>query len=174
MIKQLAVILVVLVIQFWLIQPGYDHDHHLLSSLSTASGSSMEHLDVVVTGVTSGLGKELTSVLLESGATVYGVARTKRKLDALEEASKCKSGKLVPIVADLEDLNSVSKAADAILEELGDGGKIDYLINNAGMHYGAPWKTKNIDIASKTDGMDKVRMKLLVASLLVRHVITMN
>ena len=32
---------------------------------------------------------------------------------------------------------------------------IDYLVNNAGIHYGAPWKSHEIDIASATYGLDK-------------------
>ena len=158
MIKSAIVIIVALIVQWSLVQPGYQPDHHLLSSLSVSSSSnSMEHLDVVITGVTAGLGKELTSVLMESGATVYALARSKGKLDKLGEEMKDKKGKMIPIVCDLQDMTSVSKAADVVLEGVGLEGKIDYLINNAGMHYGNPFDTKSIDIAaSKSDGMDKV------------------
>jgi NAD(P)-dependent dehydrogenase (short-subunit alcohol dehydrogenase family) len=163
------VIILALVVQWSFIQPGYEHDHHLLSTLSRApSSNSMEHLDVVITGVTAGLGKELTSVLMESGATVYAIARSKEKLDKLGEDLKDKKGKMIPIVCDLQDLTSVSKAADAVLESVGKG-KIDYLINNAGMHYGNPFDTKSIDIAaSKSDGMDKVRGEVVLV-LYSRH-----
>lgn len=89
---------------------------------------------------------------------MYAIARTESKLDALREATKDKKGKMIPIICDLQDLTSVSKAADSVIDQLGKNEKIDFLVNNAGMHYGAPWKTHSIDIASKTDGMDKVKM----------------
>lgn len=43
----------------------------------------------------------------------------------------------------------------ALVTTLPQFPSIDFLVNNAGIHYGAPWKSHEIDIASPTKGYDK-------------------
>jgi NAD(P)-dependent dehydrogenase (short-subunit alcohol dehydrogenase family) len=81
---------------------------------------------ILITGATSGLGRYLAGRLADQCLLVHGrdPERTKRLADELGAH---------PYVADLSDLSQVSKLAAAILR---DFGKIDVLINNAGIGYG--------------------------------------
>ncbi len=84
----------------------------------------------VVTGASSGLGRELAKVLCEKGEIVYAIARSKKNLLNLQKECAQKSGKIKIIDGDLTDekfrANLVSKIIKA-------EGKIDYFFNNAGV-----------------------------------------
>mmetsp|Transcript_628 Transcript_628/g.1921 ORF Transcript_628/g.1921 Transcript_628/m.1921 type:complete len:401 (-) Transcript_628:36-1238(-) len=95
---------------------------------------------IVVTGATSGIGLALASRLHRMGGTVLAIGRSPSKLERLRSALDGEGGgndeasrRLIPFVADLNDLPSVSKAAREIK---GRYRKIDFLVNNAGIHYG--------------------------------------
>ena len=90
----------------------------------------------LVTGVTSGIGKETARVLALRGAHVILASRNVQKLNAtktyLEEslASSGKSAKFSVLQLDLGDLDSV-RAAAAKFKKMGLG--LNLLINNAGV-----------------------------------------
>ena len=89
---------------------------------------------VVVTGSTSGIGKALVVATHKLGATIVALGRnperlTKLKRQLCKDTTDCN---FVPIVADSNDLVAISKAAEEI-KHLFD--RIDFLINNAGIHY---------------------------------------
>lgn len=96
--------------------------------LSPPTETPLEGMIVVLTGATSGIGLALTKALSNLGATVVALGRSPSKLNKLEQQVKA----VETIVADLNDLESVSKAAKTIQERF---HHIDVLINNAGMHY---------------------------------------
>ena len=75
---------------------------------------------VLITGATSGIGKETALLLTEKGFVVYGTARN------IE--NKTLPFRLLPM--DVRDDESIAKAISTILAE---AGKIDILINNAGV-----------------------------------------
>jgi len=83
---------------------------------------------ILITGVSSGFGKESASLLSEAGHSVYG---TIRKGDNQSE-------KYYILKMDLTDPTSVKHAVETIAEK---EGRIDVLINNAGMHTGGPVET---------------------------------
>jgi 3-oxoacyl-[acyl-carrier protein] reductase len=87
----------------------------------------MEEKIVVITGASQGLGKVVASKLVADGATVALVAHDKDKLDqvAIELGEKAHSYQ-----CDISDAAQVKQIAAKILE---DFGKIDILINNAGI-----------------------------------------
>ena len=74
---------------------------------------------VVITGVSSGIGKDLAELLISKGFKVYGLARRETKLDGLNFL-KC----------DVTDLNNIKNVKQIIEEK---ENKIDILVNNAGM-----------------------------------------
>jgi len=98
----------------------------------------------IVTGSSSGVGKELTQILYAHDAKVYVAARSKERAgQAMEEiranfpASK---GELVYLHLDLEDLSTIKASAE---EFLGKEDRLDVLWNNAGvMNTPAGSKTK--------------------------------
>jgi short-subunit dehydrogenase len=83
----------------------------------------MDKKVVVITGASSGIGRETALYLAKNGYTVYGVARRAEKLKELEPLGV----KTVP--ADVTDEASV---ANGIREVIENEGRIDVLINNAG------------------------------------------
>ena len=84
---------------------------------------------VVVTGATSGIGKECALRLAEADAKVVLVARTLEKLDETLADIDKKGGKAFAYSCDVADMD----ACDSLVEEvLKDHGQVDILINNAG------------------------------------------
>lgn len=76
---------------------------------------------VLITGVSSGFGKATSELLSAQGYSVYGISRSQD--DDL-------TGKIKVLRADVTDAASVRRAVSALLER---EGRIDILINNAGM-----------------------------------------
>ena len=79
----------------------------------------------LVTGASSGIGKETARMLADRGFKVYGAAR---RVDKVAEAG----GGVVPVAMDITDEQSVRKAVEKVLSE---EGRIDVLVNNAGYGY---------------------------------------
>jgi NAD(P)-dependent dehydrogenase (short-subunit alcohol dehydrogenase family) len=86
---------------------------------------------VVVTGVTSGIGKQTALELARKGAEVVLAARSGSKLDATQAAimAAVPAAVLHGAIVDLSDLSSVRRAA----ARLADVGPLDLLVNNAGV-----------------------------------------
>ncbi len=82
---------------------------------------------VVVTGVTSGIGKAIAERLLAGGHRVVGLARSKEKLDALAADHP---EKLLPYVCDVRDAARVKEVVQEIVAKV---GTVDALVNNAGL-----------------------------------------
>ena len=119
----------------------------MLSKAQRYSGLSttkvpLTNRTIVVTGATSGIGLGLTKVFSKLGATVVAVGRSSTKLKALREEIPT----VVPVLADLSNLSSISRAAD----EINGLERVDILVNNAGMHMGFT----SYDVTD--DGFDKV------------------
>jgi short-subunit dehydrogenase len=76
---------------------------------------------VLITGISSGFGKATAAILAGKGNTVYGISR--------RQSTDLKAGIKV-LQADVTDAVSVQKAVATLLEK---EGRIDVLINNAGM-----------------------------------------
>jgi NAD(P)-dependent dehydrogenase (short-subunit alcohol dehydrogenase family) len=102
---------------------------HEKMNLSTQTNTPLEDMIVVLTGSTSGIGLALTKTLVKLGAIVVALGRSETKLQAVQESLPIN---VEPIVADFNDLDSVTRACDLIQERF---QRIDVLINNAGMHY---------------------------------------
>ena len=84
----------------------------------------------LITGASSGIGKELAAIHAARGGDVILVARSKDKLEALAEQLQSEHDiKATTIPKDLTNPD----AAEAIFDEVADSGlELDVLINNAG------------------------------------------
>lgn len=92
----------------------------------------------VVTGATSGIGKELVQELYRLGSTVVVAGRSESKIkDTIAEIKRAVSdssaGSLHSGLIDTSDLHSVKRFAEEISGKYSGG--IDFLVNNAGIHY---------------------------------------
>jgi NAD(P)-dependent dehydrogenase (short-subunit alcohol dehydrogenase family) len=81
----------------------------------------------LVTGATRGIGREIAVQLADAGTFVYGIGRDQKALADLQQRLGSK-GKAV--AADILEQNEIGRALESIRKE---HGRIDFLINNAGM-----------------------------------------
>jgi len=90
------------------------------------------HKVVFITGISSGFGKCIAEILAQKGHVVYGTSRKEIETD----------GRINVLKADVTDVASVKAAVETILEK---EGRIDVLVNNAGMGISGPVETALID-----------------------------
>jgi NAD(P)-dependent dehydrogenase (short-subunit alcohol dehydrogenase family) len=91
---------------------------------------------VLITGASSGIGKEAARTLKKAGSVVYGVARRSEMMKDLE------SDGIRVLQLDLTDEDSVEACVKSIIER---EGRIDILVNNAG--YGSYGAIEDIPIS---------------------------
>jgi short-subunit dehydrogenase len=87
---------------------------------------------ILITGISSGFGKQTARLLSENGHKVYGTVRRNTASDTPVQY----------LTMDLTDINSIKNAVSIVVEK---EGRIDVLINNAGMHTGGPIETSPIE-----------------------------
>ncbi|MDX9888308.1 MAG: SDR family NAD(P)-dependent oxidoreductase [Anaerovoracaceae bacterium] len=84
----------------------------------------------IVTGASSGMGRDIAYLFAKEGATVYAVARRVDRLEELAKSTKDFAGKVIPFGADLMKKEDAEKMIDAAMK---DYGRLDILVNNAGI-----------------------------------------
>jgi NAD(P)-dependent dehydrogenase (short-subunit alcohol dehydrogenase family) len=106
---------------------------------------------VFITGASSGFGRELARIASGMGASVVLAAR---KLEALEQLAGelgAKGGQALAVRADVCDRSSLDAAVEAALARF---GRIDVLVNNAGLGFFGPIETmpmEDFDRVAKTN-----------------------
>ena len=94
---------------------------------------------VVITGATSGLGRELSGALARLGARLVVHGRDPGKLESLRKELAGGNGndddRVVTVQADLADLRQVDRLANELTDRL---DRIDVLVSNAGVGFGPP------------------------------------
>ena len=89
---------------------------------------------ILITGISSGFGKKTAELLAEKGHKVYGTVRKETDINPLVNVLKM----------DLTDQQSVQMAVEKVLKK---EGRIDVLVNNAGMHTGGSIETTAVENA---------------------------
>jgi NADP-dependent 3-hydroxy acid dehydrogenase YdfG len=112
---------------------------------------------ILVTGASSGIGKDTAKTLINAGHTVYAAARRVEKMNDLKDMGG------IPIKMDITNDAEVQAAVDQILDEQ---QTIDVLINNAGYAiYGAVEDTTIEDAKRQFDvnifGLASITQKVL-------------
>lgn len=85
---------------------------------------------VVITGASSGIGHKVALDFAEQGAKVIAVARRKERLEALVNEAQGMKGEIIAYPGDISDRAVNEGMIDFAVEQ---GGKIDVLVNNAGV-----------------------------------------
>ncbi len=87
---------------------------------------NIKNSNIILTGGSSGIGKQTAKELIALGAKVVITGRNKNKLEKVAAEIGA-----IPLVFDISDLSAIPAKAKEALALL--GGKIDTLINNAGI-----------------------------------------
>jgi NAD(P)-dependent dehydrogenase (short-subunit alcohol dehydrogenase family) len=87
---------------------------------------------ILITGTSTGLGVATAVQAAQAGHTVYATMRNTQKRGALDAAAQVAGVSLNVLQLDVQDTGSVNAAVDTVIAEQ---GRIDVLINNAGMGY---------------------------------------
>lgn len=115
------------------------------------------HRTWLITGVSSGFGKEMTKQLLEKGDTVIGTVRKKEKVQELilqyPDTFDCQ-------YLDVTEIEKIHSFIPSMFEK---HGKIDVIVNNAG--YGLFGAAEELDEAN----MQKIIATNLTAPIMIIH-----
>jgi NAD(P)-dependent dehydrogenase (short-subunit alcohol dehydrogenase family) len=98
---------------------------HIPRGWSARDLSNLEGKRFLITGATSGIGKEAARELVRAGATVIISGRNPEKAE--QTRKELSSDRVSTLILDLADLNSIRKAAREVTDQ------IDVLILNAGV-----------------------------------------
>jgi short-subunit dehydrogenase len=108
---------------------------------------------ILITGISSGFGKATSKMLAEAGHKVFGTMRNIGPSDAGVNV----------IRMDLNDYESIKAAVNEVVAK---EGRIDVLINNAGMHTGGPiettpWEHASMQVNTNFMGMARMTREVL-------------
>jgi NAD(P)-dependent dehydrogenase (short-subunit alcohol dehydrogenase family) len=95
----------------------------------------LEGKTALVTGASSGIGKEIALVLAEAGADLAIAARRLDRIEQTADELRAFGRRAVPIQTDVSDSQQVDDMVAQATESL---GRIDILVNNAGISAGGP------------------------------------
>jgi NADP-dependent 3-hydroxy acid dehydrogenase YdfG len=89
-----------------------------------------EGKSIVVTGASSGMGRQIALDFAKEGGTVIAVARRKERLDELAAKAEGLPGRILPYPGDVTSQEINEGMIDYAVKEC---GKLDILVNNAGV-----------------------------------------
>ena len=119
----------------------------------------------VVTGASSGLGADAARAYAAYGANVALLARRKERLDALAEELRKTGVEALPIACDVSKEEEIKRAVDEVIARF---GKIDILLNNAGI--AVPGGVETLSPADWDRSMDvNVKSVFLMCKYVVPH-----
>ena len=89
---------------------------------------------MVISGASTGIGEACARYLEKKGFQVFAGVRTQPDGDRLAKAGQ---GRVVPLILDVTDPESIRRSAEIVREKLGNRGLLG-LVNNAGIVVGGP------------------------------------
>src|SRR5471030_544354 len=101
--------------------------------MKAAEMFSLQGRVALVTGASSGLGRQFAKALADNGAAVALVARRADRLADMKKAIEAAGGRAVAIEADVTDRAAMTRAFDAAEKAF---GTVTILVNNAGIAHG--------------------------------------
>ncbi len=96
---------------------------------------SLDGKVALVTGASRGIGASVAAAIAHAGAAVALIARESPALDVIHDALAAQGHTVMRVAADVGDVARIDAAFDTVLKTL---GRIDILINNAGIEQICP------------------------------------
>ncbi len=121
----------------------------------------------IITGASSGLGRSAAMAMVDEGASVALFARRKEKLEQLKNEIEEKGGKAIVVPCDVTDEDAVKQGVQKVVDEY---GKIDILLNNAGVAIRGGVHELSLDDWNKSMDIN-VKGIFLVSKYVVPHMI---
>ena len=101
-----------------------------MTSTATLAGKT-----AIVTGASSGIGRAIAESLGGAGAHVFLAGRTRDAMDASKGRIESAGGKASVVATDVRQPDAVRALVD---QAVSDTGRLDIMVNNAGLSYPAP------------------------------------
>lgn len=115
---------------------------------------------VMITGASSGIGREIAKKFLREGHLVIGSARRKEKLEEIAKDFK----NFFPMVLDVRDIENVQESFEGLPEKFQE---IDILVNNAGLALGL----ERADETSLEDWKTMIDTNIIGLTFLTRFIL---
>jgi NADP-dependent 3-hydroxy acid dehydrogenase YdfG len=96
----------------------------------------------LVTGASSGIGERIALDLALLGYRVVAIARRNDRLESLAEAARVSGVEIIPLRTDVTDATQAKHAVD---EAMNRTGRLDVVVNNAGLGVIGPTLGSNLD-----------------------------
>lgn len=119
-------------------------------------------MNILITGVTAGFGRQIAIDCIKNGFTVIGTGRREHKLDELQSEL---GDNFIPLCFDVSDLSATKAALEILPAELRQN--IDVLINNAGLALGLD----SADKASMSDWQTMINTNTLGLVNITREIL---
>ncbi|WP_181311718.1 SDR family NAD(P)-dependent oxidoreductase [Nocardioides campestrisoli] len=124
----------------------------------------LEGTVVLVTGASRGLGAAMALALAKEGATVVAAARSK---DSLAEVAAQGEGRISAVTVDMRDEESVQALVPEVLSR---HGRIDGLVNNAGIAPAGKFATQDPEVWKDAMAVNVIAPMLLAQAAGVRMI----
>lgn len=96
----------------------------------------------IITGASSGIGAATALKLAKAGSNIVLVSRADDKIEKVKKLIEAEGGKAEIFVADVTNIDQMKAMADFAIEKF---GRIDNLVNNAGLMLFSQWKDVAIE-----------------------------
>jgi NADP-dependent 3-hydroxy acid dehydrogenase YdfG len=100
-----------------------------------SSGQPLSGKTAVVTGASSGIGRAIAEKLGRAGAHVYLAGRTREAMDESGTRIEKDGGRATVVTLDVRD---VAQLRELVRRAARETGRLDVMVNNAGLSYPAP------------------------------------
>jgi len=125
----------------------------------------------IVTGASRGLGQYMGRALAKAGADLVITSRNKESLEEFRAEIESLGRRAFPVELDVQDYDSIQRMADAAV---GEYGKIDVLVNNAGCNRRKPavevtWEDWNVILNTNLRGTFFVSQAIATRTMIPRQ-----